>query len=88
MKITIPTVHLNGTSREQLLDGYETTVKAIRKAIEATEQHQPNARDYYLQDGNAFGDAVVEYRKQLSRLAAARDYFMAVYEGILDAELD
>ena len=38
--VTIPTVHMNGTSREALLDGYVEAVEATRIAIESARAPQ------------------------------------------------
>jgi hypothetical protein len=49
----IPTVHLNGTSGEDLLDQYGSAVEAVREAIDAVCDTGPNARDYYVHGADA-----------------------------------
>ena len=43
---TFPTVHLNGTSREALLEGYVDCVNAVRHAVEVCQKNAPNMRDH------------------------------------------
>lgn len=42
-----PLIHLNGTSGEQLFEGYAAAGSALRAALRALEEAAPNARDYY-----------------------------------------
>ena len=46
----IPTIHLNGTSREALHQQYKEAWNAVNEAIRVTAQSAPHARDYYVQD--------------------------------------
>ena len=52
--LTLPTLYLNGTSRDSLLDGYLAALDALRLAMEALQAAAPNARDYYVQAGDTF----------------------------------
>jgi hypothetical protein len=64
---TFPTVHLNGTSREALLEGYIDCVNAVRHAIEVVQRNRPNARDYYMHEG-AFDAAATEHDCRLKKM--------------------
>ena len=64
---TFPTVHLNGTSREALLEGYIDCVNAVRHAIEVCQKNAPNARDYYSRIG-AWPAAMTEHEARLEKL--------------------
>jgi hypothetical protein len=66
--LTLPTLHLNGTSRDSLLDGYIAALDALRLAMEALQAAAPNARDYYMQP-NSFALAVEEHAIRWTRLA-------------------
>lgn len=46
-----PIIHLNGTSRLQLIDNLEAVWYAIDKAMDALREAGPNGRDYYPQTG-------------------------------------
>ena len=60
-----PTIHINGTGSETLLDDYRTAVFAVRTAIDAMRYVSPNGRDYYPQ-----GDRVIE--------SASKDHWLRV----------
>ena len=64
---TFPTVHLNGTSREALLEGYVDCVNAVRHAVEVCQKNAPNMRDYYLVPG-AGTIATTEHWARLQKL--------------------
>ena len=65
-----PTIHLNGTSRETLVDGYTDAMESIRLALVDLEQCAPNGRDYYI-DGNLKG-AADEHAKRIVKLNEVR----------------
>lgn len=62
----LPTIHRNGTSPEDLRDGYTAAYTAVREAIEAVQKVEFNARDYYTQGPGAF-DAAMEERMAFLR---------------------
>jgi hypothetical protein len=43
----VPQVHLNGTSKEELVDQLRTVLTHLRAAEEALQLATPNGRDYY-----------------------------------------
>lgn len=49
--LVFPVVHLNGTPRQRLLDGYCEAKKALQDALDKIIENGPNARDYYLRPG-------------------------------------
>jgi hypothetical protein len=65
---TMPIVHLNGTSREALLQGYIDCVNAVSHAIDVVRKNAPNARDYYL--GAGWPAAQTEHEARLEKLEA------------------
>ncbi len=66
---TFPMIHLNGTSRESLLEGYIDSVNAVHHAIEVLQKNAPNARDYYLMPGDPkFEPAMAEHEARLQKL--------------------
>ncbi len=79
-----PTVHLNGTTGEVLLDQYMTAAKAVQKAIDAVCDAGPNARDYYVQGSDAGLAAQREHEARVAALKAVRDELAAIAEGIQD----
>lgn len=66
--VIAPTVHLNGTSGEDLKQQLCDALGALRAAREALRQTAPNARDYYVQDDKAFPRARDQYYARLAKL--------------------
>jgi len=76
MTITPPTVHLNGTSAKDLWAGYEAAYDAVRAAQEALGKIEFNARDYYVQDADAFTKAQDHRYEQRQALAQVEEYLL------------
>lgn len=70
--MTLPTIHLNGTSKESLIDDLCTASDALNAAYEALKQTAPNGRDYYPQGPEAFAKAGGEHLDRLKRLNAIK----------------
>ena len=70
----LPSIHLNGSSRESLQNGYESAYRATSAAIEAFADNGFNARDYYVQGPEAYTQARVERDKHLTALCDALSY--------------
>ena len=49
MLSTAPRVHLNGSGKKNLMDGYGDALHALNKAHKALCQTAPHMRDYYVQ---------------------------------------
>lgn len=81
---TIPTIHLNGTGFTTLRDEYAAACDAIDKAIDALAATTMNARDFYVQDGNAYYQARDERQAALDKLREAHQYVREVLAGICD----
>lgn len=79
-----PTVHLNGTSREALLDSYEQAGRAIDAALLALSDASPNARDYYPQGDGAFQTAVAQHRARYDALWAVKLEIEALAENLAE----
>ena len=84
--LTVPTVHLNGTSAASLSHAYYVAEKALRGAIEMAQQTAPNPRDYYVQDGSAFGKASDEHIERLRKLIEVRAEFEVLYAAVVAVE--
>lgn len=66
--MTFPTVHLNGTSRSTLIDGYTAALEKAREAEWTFRNIEFNSRDYYPQGPNAWDCAVDDYVARLTDL--------------------
>lgn len=71
--MTIPTVHLNGTSKASLLGQLEDASNALEAAYKALKQAAPNGRDYYLDGPDAITAATAEHMDRLRRLDSVKD---------------
>lgn len=80
-----PTIHLNGTPSERLLDGYTAARDAITAALSAVRETAPHMRDYYVQPGGEglWNKAVEEHRDRLSRLEVISGEFVTLAEAVL-----
>lgn len=57
----LPTVHMNGTGRARLIEGYRNAWESLQTAIEILAKAECHPRDYYVQDDP---DAYVKARAQ------------------------
>jgi len=69
----LPTIHLNGTSKANLIDALCTASVALDAAYSALKQTAPNGRDYYPQGAEALGKAIFEHMDRLRRLDVIKD---------------
>jgi len=79
-----PTIHLNGTSPEALLDAYKVATGALRRAIECLHDAAPNARDYYPQGDDATRAATREHVSRAERLRSVLEELFELYEHVSD----
>lgn len=66
--MTLPTIHLNGTSPERLVEALETAYDKLREAREALAETAPNGRDYYPQGPQALYAAQDEHLARDNKL--------------------
>lgn len=64
----LPTIHLNGTSRQYLHEEALATSAALRAAVASLEAMTVNARDYYPQGTDAYQIASREHRERIERV--------------------
>jgi len=57
----LPIVHLNGTSRDDLLCGYLEVKRALTETLNRMNEHYPHERDYYVSPDPA---AYIKARQQ------------------------
>jgi len=79
--LAIPTVHLNGTSGEVLLEQLRGARRALDAALEALAAAYPNARDYYVQPGG-FSPAQQQHETRIAKLREVRNEVCDVLEGV------
>ena len=83
--MTLPTIHMNGTSRGALSDALREAASKLRDARAAIQETSPNGRDYYLQGPNAIRAATIEHVERLRKLDAVYDEIYALYEAVENA---
>ncbi len=71
-----PTIHMNGTSRMSLLEGYMDVLVALQEAMDALAKATPNGRDYYPQGPEAILVAQTQHREQMVRLESVAEELM------------
>jgi len=75
-----PTIHINGTSREQLLEGYLSAITALDTALDKLLLTAPNGRDYYVQGDDAWRKASAEHLERMRALHAVREELSQIAE--------
>ena len=85
--LTTPTVHLNGTSVTDLLDGYRAAVEALDAALHALQVTAPHGRDYYVQPSTKDGRPALvaaqdEHLARVARLEDVRDELLALWVAV------
>lgn len=68
-----PTVHLNGTSREDLRLQYLQAIALLHKARRALADCCPNGRDYYPQGPDAIETATLEHAARCLKIEEVID---------------
>ncbi len=74
---TLPIIHLNGTSRQMLSDGYLNAHRKLLEAINAFSEIEFNPRDYYVDGPDRWPRAREQRRAMRGDLIRVRDYLEA-----------
>lgn len=80
----VPTIHSNGTSRDELLRQVCDAGQAIRNALDKMCDAAPNGRDYYPQGDGALKEATQEHQSRVARLESVLNEYMELAEKIAD----
>jgi hypothetical protein len=81
-----PTIHLNGTSKEVLMEQVLDALNGLRGALNAMEAAAPNARDYYPQLDRAFERARKEHEERCMRVRKVMEEYGLMLDTI-DSEI-
>jgi hypothetical protein len=82
--LKIPSVHLNGTSKDVLLEQTLNAAESLRSAINALCAASPNARDYYVQGDGVFKIAQAQHEDRVRRLQTVFKELVFLHEEIFD----
>lgn len=77
-----PTVHLNGTGREELLQRYLAAADAVEAALVRLMETTPHPRDYYVQDDQAWRLAMVEHQERVHALMQVKRELEGLYLSV------
>lgn len=83
--MTLPTIHLNGTSANDLAEGYRLALNAIDDACQALAGSGPNGRDYYPQGAGALEKALDEHSERLAALEKVKQEVLELARHCVDA---
>jgi len=72
LDLAVPTIHLNGTSKQSLLDALSTAEHALGVALETLHDASANGRDYYPQGIAAWERARAEGESRIARVRSVR----------------
>jgi len=81
----VPTIHLNGTGKEDLIKQVREAHSAVCEAIDKLYGMAPHGRDYYPQGDFAYAEARTEHLARLEPLQSVRDELMDLWQGISEA---
>lgn len=87
MSLEVPTIHLNGTSKKELLQNIDNAFDKLNDAIYALCECAPNGRDYYigLKAGvthDRLQQAASEHAKRMSALYLVKSELQYLAEEI------
>lgn len=80
--LTVPTVHIGGTSFDGLMIPLHDAAHAVREAITALRECDPHGRDYYLQGEKAINIAISEHLSRTSRLQSVLEELQSLMEAV------
>ncbi len=78
----IPMIHMNGTSKEELLAQHLLIVQRLDAAIYALRSGFPNGRDFYPRGDAAWQEARDAFAERIAALAKMKEEFEHLLEAI------
>ena len=85
-ELQAPLVHLNGTSKEMLLEELENAYSALGEALDKLRRTAPNGRDYYVLQEGSLKRAEDEHRDRMVRIDSVRKEIECLVGAIDDGE--
>ena len=89
--MTFPTIHLNGTSAQELLAKYQEAARAVNTAMTMLALSGPHGRDYYPQDqyrsvSAAITEAQAEHVARMEKLRSVYTELLALVEHVVEQD--
>lgn len=81
----LPIIHMNGTSKQELIEQRKTALHAISEALAALRKMSPNGRDYYPVPG-LLDLAEQVHSTRMYRIKEIHDEILAEAIAISDSE--
>jgi hypothetical protein len=82
--VTAPTLNLNGTSGEALMQELRTAGEAVRTAIEAVGAMTVHGRDFQTAEIGAYNQARFEQKARLEKLRSVLDEIRCLQENVYE----
>lgn len=82
--LAIPTVHINGTSQQMLMDQLGNAIDAVHEAGRKLAAACPNGRDYYVQGGDAIKAALDQHEARMAKLKSIATDLESIMEAVAD----
>jgi len=80
--MTLPSIHCNGTSAKDLQAGYDAAADALEAFKQALSNIEFNSRDYYVQNKQAWNQAVEERQEISAKVEAVSAYLQEIREHL------
>ena len=80
--VALPTVHMNGTSKAELVKQIRDAHVALQIAKNVMCNAAPHGRDYYPQGNDVYSSARAQHYSRLERIEAIMKEYGQIYEGI------
>ena len=81
-EIMIPVLHLNGTSKNELVNQYENAIIALKEALQVVLKSAPNGRDYYPLGPNAYEVAREQHYARITKINQVIEELSSIAEKI------
>ena len=78
----VPTIHLNGTSKEELLEQLQNAYTACTDLVSALSRAYPHGRDYYPQGDAAIYKAQDEANDRVRRVRSVQNELTEIAQKI------
>lgn len=86
MTLSVPTIHLNGTSEKELMAQLSNALDALEGAMTALRAANPNGRDYYPQGSEAIVEAGRQHSARVAKIKSVYDELELIGEAIVQRE--
>mgnify|MGYP001616820653 CR=1 FL=1 len=79
-----PSIHLNGTSGDELLTQVCDVVHGLNQALDLMAKAAPHGRDYYVQGDDVFSQARREFDDRVKRIRSVLKEYEEIAMAVSD----